>query len=478
MKPRFKTLRPSIRAFVAKQHSCIRGNKNPFVARRNTTVFPVSDVETFKRLLRSWAQVFPVAIYLDSNRTGFAPSRSGASALPYWRQTRWECLLAVGAADAVSAESGTAFSQLRHFYDRHRDWLFGFLGYDLKNELERLHSHHFDGIALPDLYFFRPEVVVGIRAEEAVGPKDFQVEIHSLTTSPEAVWREVQSCAPGKASYAGIALRPRMSRRYYLEAVAALREHIAAGDVYEVNLCQEFYAEGVRIDPLGVFEQLNARARAPFSAFLRWHDRYVLCASPERFLAKRGQCLFSQPIKGTRRRLADPEADSRLREALRHSEKDRAENAMIVDLVRNDLARHCQPGSVVVEELFGIYTFPTVHQMISTVSGVLAPEEHPIAALRDAFPMGSMTGAPKIRAMELIEQYECSRRGLYSGAIGYGSPEGDFDFNVVIRSLLYRADAGYLSAQVGGAIVFDSKPEEEYEECLVKLEALQKSLKA
>ncbi len=435
-------------------------------------------MEALKRSLRAWAQVFPVAIYLDSNRTALPPYGNDASPPPYWRQPRWECLLAVGTADAISAESGTAFSQLRHFYEQHRDWLFGFLSYDLKNEIERLRSRHPDNIALPELCFFQPEIVVGIRAKDAVGPKDFQVEIHSLITLPESVWREAQSCAPGKAPPAGIALRPRMSRRHYLEAVAALREHIAAGDVYEVNLCQEFCAEGVRIDPLGVFERLNARARAPFSAFLRWHDRYVLCASPERFLARRGQYLFSQPIKGTRRRLADPEADTCLREALRQSEKDRAENAMIVDLVRNDLARNCLPGSVVVEELFGIYTFPTVHQMISTVSGVLAPEKHPITALRDAFPMGSMTGAPKIRAMELIEQYECARRGLYSGAIGYCSPEGDFDFNVVIRSLLYRAEAGYLSAQVGGAIVFDSKPEEEYEECLVKLEALQKSLKA
>lgn len=448
------------------------------MATRNTAVFPVSDVETLKRSLRAWAQVFPVAIYLDSNHVALPPSGSDASPLPYWRRPRWECLLAVGVADAVSAESGTAFSQLRHFYEQHRDWLFGFLSYDLKNEIERLHSRHPDNIALPELYFFRPEIVVGIRARNADDPKDFQVEIHSLTPLPDAVWREVQSCAPTGATPPGVALRPRMIRHHYLEAVAALREHIAAGDVYEVNLCQEFYAEGVRIDPLGVFERLNAYARAPFSAFMRWHDRYALCASPERFLAKRGQHLFSQPIKGTRRRLANAEADARLREALRNSEKDRAENAMIVDLVRNDLARHCLPGSVVVEELFGIYTFPTVHQMISTVSGVLAPEEHPIAALRDAFPMGSMTGAPKIRAMELIEQYECSRRGLYSGAIGYCSPEGDFDFNVVIRSLLYRAETGYLSAHVGGAIVFDSKPEEEYEECLVKLEALQKSLMA
>ncbi|MCS7035186.1 MAG: aminodeoxychorismate synthase component I [Saprospiraceae bacterium] len=449
------------------------------MVKRSTAVFSITDVESFKRSLRAWAvQAFPVALCLDSNHAGTmaAQSEVAASALPYWRQPRWECLLAAGAADAICAESGSAFSQLRHFHDYHDDWRFGFLGYDLKNETECLHSRHPDGIALPDLYFFRPEVVIGIRAGDVSALEGYRVEIHALASSPASVFREVQRCAPTDAPAQSVSLRPRMSRRYYSEAVAALREHIAAGDVYEVNFCQEFYAEEARMNPLAVFERLNTRARAPFSAFLRWHDRYLLCASPERFLAKRGQRLFSQPIKGTRRRLADPKADAQLREALRHSEKDRAENAMIVDLVRNDLARHCLPGSVVVEELFGLYTFPTVHQMISTVAGELTPGEHPVAALRDAFPMGSMTGAPKIRAMELIEQYERTRRGLYSGAVGYCSPEGDFDFNVVIRSLLYRADTGYISAQVGSAIVFDSKPEEEYEECLIKLEALQKSL--
>lgn len=156
--------------------------------------------------------------------------------------------------------------------------------------------------------------------------------------------------------------------------------------------------------------------------------------------------------------------------------QDRAENVMIVDLVRNDLARNCLPGTVQVEELFGIYSFQTVHQMISTVCGTLRPDVHPLTALRDAFPMGSMTGAPKVMAMELIEQYEQTRRGLFSGAAGYFSPDGNFDFNVVIRSILYQANNGYLSCQVGGAIVYDSVPEQEYEECLVKMGAMKKAL--
>ncbi len=446
---------------------------------RHTVGFPVANVDAFKRSLRAWAQQYPVALYLDSNQAQARPlcSRETLSPQPYWRQSRWECLLAVGEAEALCAEAGSAFGRLRHFLDSRPDWLFGFLCYDLKNEVERLFSRHPRRFAFPDLYFFRPQIVVAIRAGSS-SPPDAFVEVHSLSRLPKDFAEEIAHCdaSSNETAAVDVRLKPRMSPSEYFNAVSALQEHIAAGDVYEVNLCQEFYAEGGRLPVLSVFERLNQRAQAPFSAFLRRHDHYLLCASPERFLAKRGRQLFSQPIKGTRRRLPDAAADARLREALLHSEKERAENAMIVDLVRNDLARHCLPGSVTVEELFGIYTFPTVHQMISTISGRLAPNEHPVTALRDAFPMGSMTGAPKIRAMQLIDQYECCRRELYSGAVGYFSPTGDFDFNVVIRSILYRADIGYLSCSVGSAIVYDSNPEEEYEECLVKLEAMKKSV--
>jgi para-aminobenzoate synthetase component 1 len=260
--------------------------------------------------------------------------------------------------------------------------------------------------------------------------------------------------------------------------VEAIRQHIIEGDVYEMNLCQEFFAENVPLEPLATFERLNALTNAPFAAYLRRGEHYLLCASPERFLKKENNRLISQPIKGTRRRHPEPAEDARIREQLRDSIKDRAENIMIVDLVRNDLARNCLPGSVQVEDLFGIYSFQTVHQMISTVTGQLRPGIHPLLALRDAFPMGSMTGAPKVMAMELIEQYERSRRGLFSGALGYFSPDGDFDFNVVIRSILYNAGTGYLSCQVGGAIVYDSVPEQEYEECLLKVRALLEAIGA
>lgn len=420
---------------------------------RRTDYFPVGGLAGLKQKLLAWADAHPAAVYLDSNG----------------RADTWECLVAAGAADAVQATAGLAFPALKIFQEKKQDWLFGLLGYDLKNEVEKLSSGHFDGLGWPDLYFFQPKTVAGIRAG--------RLEIFSLEKTPAAVFDEIQ-CAElsSRGDQKAVALTPRFPQNDYLAAVEAVRRHIVAGDVYEMNLCQEFYAEGTELDPPAVFARLNALAQAPFSAYFRLHERYLLCASPERFLKKRGEKLLSQPIKGTRPRGSSLQDDDKIRAELAASEKDRAENVMIVDLVRNDLARHCRPGSVRVEELFGIHTFPTVHQMISSVSGLLRPGEHPLDALRDAFPMGSMTGAPKVMAMELIERYEQTRRGLYSGAVGYFTPEGDFDFNVVIRGILYHAAARYASVQVGGAIVFDSVPEAEYEECLVKAGAMLRAL--
>ena len=367
--------------------------------------------------------------------------------------------------------AGGGFEQLRHWYDKRKDWSFGFLSYDLKNEVERLESNHPDGIGLPDLHFFRPVHVVYLR--------EGYWTVASLTEDPGLVWAAILDTPPlpDFVPPAGApALRTRMSRAEYLANVAAVREHIAAGDVYELNLCREFYLEHVELAPAPLFQQLNRQARVPFAAYYRLGHTHLCCASPERFFQKEGLVLRSQPIKGTSKRGLTAAEDGRLREALFRSEKDRAENVMIVDLVRNDLARSSETGSVRVEELFGIYPFEGVHQMISTVSGRLREEVHPVEAIRRAFPMGSMTGAPKVMAMQLIERYECSRRGLYSGAVGYIDPEGDFDFNVVIRSLLYRSDTQYLSYQVGGAIVYDSVPEQEYEECALKAAGLRRVL--
>ena len=338
----------------------------------------------------------------------------------------------------------------------------GFLTYDVKNDIEALTSHNFDALGWPSLHFFTPQTWLYWREE--------QVEIHGRTAGVlEQILAQLVPAVPAPQVPT---LRPRLSKADYLSAVAAIREDILNGEVYELNLCQEFYAEHVTLAPVDVFSRLMAASPAPFAGFVRWHDHFLLCASPERFLARRGSRIISQPIKGTIRRGITAAEDEEQRQTLLNDEKERAENLMIVDLVRNDLARVAQTGSVRVPELFGLYPFRHLWQMISTVTADLRPGTDLATVLRATFPMGSMTGAPKIRAMQLIEHYENSRRGLYSGSIGYVWPNGDFDFNVVIRSLQYRQDTGYLSFQVGSAITFDSDPEREYEECLLKAKAL------
>ena len=274
-----------------------------------------------------------------------------------------------------------------------------------------------------------------------------------------------------------IEVKTRFTRDAYIETVHKLQQHILRGDCYEINFCQEFYNENAVIDPLQVYRSLSRESPNPFSCYYKLDDKYLLCASPERYLRKSGNKVTSQPIKGTTRRNGNNAGvDISNREALLHSAKERSENIMIVDLVRNDLAKVCIEGSVKVDELMGIYAFPQVYQMISTISGE-ADEKTPVTELLKAtFPMGSMTGAPKKRVMQLIEQYEKTKRGLFSGAVGYFSPQKDMDFNVVIRSLLYNASNRYLSFQTGSAITFYSRPEDEYEECLLKAGAIKKVL--
>jgi len=337
----------------------------------------------------------------------------------------------------------------------------GFLTYDLKNEIEDLSSRHMDELGFPALHFFEPEIWLHWRGTH--------VELHG----PDTVLDEILAFNVSSLSVPSLqVMLPRLPKQEYLAAVAAIREDILNGEVYELNLCQEFYAENVELEPTGAFLRLTQLSPTPFAGFYKWQDRYLLCASPERFLRQDGDLLLSQPIKGTIRRGATPVEDEQMRAQLFHDEKERAENLMIVDLVRNDLAKVARTGTVRVPELFGLYSFRHVWQMISTVQAHRRPGCDLVDALRAAFPMGSMTGAPKVRAMQLIEHYERTRRGLYSGSLGYIWPNGDFDFNVVIRSLQYNAATGYLNFQVGSAITFDSVPEREYEECLLKAKAL------
>jgi para-aminobenzoate synthetase component 1 len=268
------------------------------------------------------------------------------------------------------------------------------------------------------------------------------------------------------------AIRSRFDRNEYIQTIQEIQKHIQRGDIYEINFCQEFYVKNAEIDPLMVFIALNNLSPTPFANYFKINNLFIISATPERFLSRRGNKLISQPIKGTSSRNTDAKRDEMQKDELLKNEKERAENVMIVDLVRNDLTKSAKPGTVRVEELFGIYSFKQVHQMISTVVCEADEKLSNTGIIANTFPMGSMTGAPKIRAMQLAEKYERSKRGVYSGAVGYFAPNGDFDFNVVIRTILYNAQQKYLSFHVGSAITLDSDPEKEYEECLLKGKAI------
>ena len=404
-----------------------------------------------------WANQFSICCFLDDNQYRL-------------REHSFECLLAVNAQSVLHTTQGKVFEQLQAFIDKSNDWCFGHLGYDLKNEIETLQSDNADPVKFDDIFFFVPEIVLILRSNELlIGVKGQE---HA------SVARAVFNRLPATPSTPlQIEIKSRFSRNAYINTVRELQQHILQGNCYEINFCQEFYNDHAVINPLQVYMALSKESPNPFSCYYKLEDKYLLCASPERYLRKKGNRLISQPIKGTiRRNNKQTETDTHNRETLQQSSKERSENIMIVDLVRNDLAKVCIEGSVKVDELMGIYAFPQVYQMISTVSGEVAHTMPVTDIVKATFPMGSMTGAPKKRVMELIEQYEQTKRGLFSGAVGYISPVQDMDFNVVIRSILYNASNRYLSFQTGSAITYYSRAEDEYEECLLKAEAIKKVL--
>lgn len=413
----------------------------------------LQNTSDFKKKALHWANQFDVCCLLDSNE--YKDSYS-----------EYDFIIAAGVREDLKCFGGAAFEKLKAFYETHQQWLFGFFSYDLKNELENLQSENSDYLSFPDLYFFVPEYLIAV--------KHGKIEV--LLGDPSLL-AEIDAFKPALSTkLPALDVKQRITKGQYISKVELLKSHIIRGDIYEVNFCQEFFAEHAAINPVQTFEILNQVSPTPFAGYFKFHHQYILSATPERFLCKRGSKLISQPIKGTARRSDMPEEDEQIKTALRNDAKEQSENVMIVDLVRHDLTRSAVKGSVKVDELFGIYTFPQVHQMISTISCELDANLHFIDAIKNAFPMGSMTGAPKVKAMELIEQYEETKRGVYSGSFGCISPSGDFDFNVVIRSIIYNAVNQYLSFQVGGAITYHCEPEKEYEECLLKASAILKVL--
>ena len=381
----------------------------------------------------------------------------------------FEMMCALGCHDAMAAGAGTAFDQLKAFRQKHGDWIFGYCSYNLKNEIEALSGEKKSDIDFPDMLFFVPEILIQWTGN--------QLSISSKAVPPAFIFERILAQVwTGAALSNQVVLQPGEARETYLERVDAIRKHIIDGDIYELNYCQSFLATVQHLDTAWLYREVSRYAKAPFSVYFGWEGKTLICASPERFLRIEGNRVSSYPVKGTIRRGATPEEDKSLKEQLRCSEKDRAENVMIVDLVRNDLTPFTKTGSVRVEELFSIYSFEQVHQMVSVISAILPDGVNQIDVLRRAFPMVSMTGAPKVRAMERIDALESKGRGLYSGAFGYFGPQGQLDFNVIIRSFLYDEAIGKLSVSAGGAIVYDSDPAQEYEECLLKISGLLKAL--
>lgn len=426
---------------------------------RTAITIQIQNPTHFKKQLLLWAQQFREVVFLDSNEYN-------------QNYTSYDAVLAVDALTSVKTDYHRAFEDLNVYQQTTKDWLFGYLSYDLKNDTENLQSDNYDGLQFPDLFFFQPKKLFLL--------KDDKLEIAYLNMCDDELDEDVKEILDWKVteteSVNEIAIQQRISREGYLEKVGKMLEHIHLGDIYEANFCMEFYAEDAVINPVDKYIKLNAISEPPFAVYFKNHRQYLLSASPERYLRKEGDKVISQPIKGTAARSSDSEEDKRLKAELAANEKERSENIMIVDLVRNDLSHTAQKGSVEVEELCGAHTFKQVHHLVSTVVSRLKDEYTPVNVIKTTFPMGSMTGAPKISAMQIIEKLEETKRGLYSGAVGYFTPVGDFDFNVVIRSILYNAENKYLSFSVGSAITAKADPEKEYEECLLKAKAMRSVL--
>lgn len=426
---------------------------------RTSVYKQIHNLKQFKEQLLIWSQQFQEVTLLDSNDHKDIYSK-------------YDCILAVDGITAIKTDSFNAFEDLKQYQQITKDWIFGYLSYDLKNDVEELSSNNFDGLEFPDLFFFQPKKVF-IFKENVLE----MCYLNMCDDEFESDFNEIQETNIFKGSVDDtIAIDARISREEYLVKVGKLLDYIHHGDCYEANFCMEFYAENGTINPIEKYIKLNEISKAPFAVYFKNQQHHLLSASPERYLKKEDDVLISQPIKGTARRFSDPIKDEESKWALAKDPKERAENIMITDLVRNDLSHTAQKGAVKVTELCGLYSFLQVHQMISTITSKIDAQYSTVDTLKTTFPMGSMTGAPKVSVMKIIEELEETKRGLYSGAVGYFTPEGDFDFNVVIRSILYNHKKKYVSFSVGSAITALSNPELEYEECLLKAKAMREVL--
>jgi len=365
----------------------------------------------------------------------------------------------------------------------------GYFSYDLCHFIERLPATAVDDLILPECYLAFYDTILAFdhleektyvvstgfpELDEARRKRRAEENLKEMKNKLLNYRASLVTGEPGSTPPAeGMMLKSNFSREEYCKAVATAREHICAGDIFQVNLSQRFEAD-LPLPPYALYQKLRSINPAPFASYLDFAEVSIVGASPERFLKVQGDMVETRPIKGTRRRGKSADEDSALAQELLSSAKDRAENVMIVDLERNDIGRVCRYGTVRVTELAVLETYPTVFHLTSTVVGRLCAGKSRIDLLKATFPGGSITGAPKVRAMEIIDELEPTRRSIYTGSIGYLSFSGDMDINIVIRTMLIKGGRVYF--QVGGGIIYDSEPEAEYVETLDKAKALLQAL--
>lgn len=411
------------------------------------------DYFTFAQKLKQYTAEFNPCVVLDS-----------CNISPQLVKGNFKIIAAFGGNNTIEPTSNN-LNFLNNLYNS-KSWYFGVLGYNLKNEIENLHSQNNSCFRWKDMCFFKPATVITI---------DFDDRVSIYGDKPDEVIRRISETKIIDEPYfiSQKLKNIEIDKENYISKVTQIKNEIINGNVYELNLCLRFLYKNIDFfNPLNFYNNLTKNSPAPFSGYFAAGSKHIVCSSPERFLSKNKNKLVSQPIKGTIGRSNDEKQDYYNKLKLKTSEKDQAENVMIVDLVRNDLAKISVPGSVKVEELFGIYSYSQVHQMVSTISSELNAGIGLREIIEATFPMGSMTGAPKIAAMQKIETFEDFNREWYSGSLGYISPNGDFDFNVLIRTAFYDKELNSFAYYSGGAITIDSDPEEEYEELFVKVKAI------
>jgi len=421
--------------------------------KRNSKKFTEIDIKLFKEKIILFSKENTCSIVLNSNNSS----------------STYDLVFAYGVNSHISS-SMNSLQKLDSFINKTNDWLFGFLSYELKNEIENLKSKNIINHNIPNLYFFQPNTVVLV--------KDNVINLLCLPNNdPDTEFHKIINyTSNNESSVKKHNLYQRFSKIEYLNTVNKIKERIRLGDIYELNFCIDYFSDNSIINPFKSYKYLNSLTESPMSVFFKFKSLYLISSSPERFVKKIGNKIITEPIKGTIRRVKNLKEDLKNINYLKNNSKELSENHMIVDLVRNDLSKIAKKGSVKVKELSNLYSFKNVHQLISTVEAKINNSLKLSEILKSSFPMGSMTGAPKIRSMQFIEEFEKTQRGIYSGSIGYISPKKDFDFNVVIRSIIYNSNKKNLNINVGSAITFASDPEKEYEECKLKAEAMINSL--